>query len=249
MSRFLFRDNGEEHNFWQNYTDLMSGLLIVFIIASIIAYNNFKEKEKLMSTLIEMAGGSKTGDLSDVDKEKLEKLVSNAELYERVKEFDKAQEALEHEYYHFDSKYRRYECIIDVPFASESSTIPQRFNEKLEAAGRELTNILVKFPSEKNVGFKVVVEGRAAQKYGTTPSWRSIQYADTLSYRRARNLYYLWKKIGVVDKIEKLGGEVFVSGSGYFGKGRHTRQTDPQSNDPEGLNKRFIIEVVPFIKF
>lgn len=62
MSRISFRDNGEEHNFWQNYTDLMSGLLIVFIIASIIAYNNFKEKEKLMSTLIEMAGGSKTGD-------------------------------------------------------------------------------------------------------------------------------------------------------------------------------------------
>ena len=232
MSKFLFRDNGEEHNFWQNYTDLMSGLLIVFIIASIIAYNNFKEKEKLMSTLIEMAGGSKTGDLSDVDKEKLEKLVSNAELYERVKEFDKAQEALEHEYYHFDSKYRRYECIIDVPFASESSTIPQRFNEKLEAAGRELTNILEKFPSEKNVGFKVVVEGRAAQK------------GKVCLHR-----YYLWKKIGVVDKIEKLGGEVFVSGSGYYGKGRHTRQTDPQSNDPEGLNKRFIIEVVPFIKF
>ena len=142
MRKFFIRDNGEEHNFWQNYTDLMSGLLIVFIIASIIAYNNFKEKEKLMSTLIEMAGGSKTGDLSDVDKEKLEKLVSNAELYERVKEFDKAQEALEHKYYHFDSKYRRYECVIDVQFESESSAIPQAFNERLEDAGRELSKIL-----------------------------------------------------------------------------------------------------------
>ena len=72
MSRIKFHDDGEEHNFWQNYTDLMSGFLIVFIIASIIAYNQYKEKESLMSKLVEMAGGSKTGELSDIEKERLE---------------------------------------------------------------------------------------------------------------------------------------------------------------------------------
>ena len=102
---------------------------------------------------------------------------------------------------------------------------------------------------EHNVGFKVVVEGRAALKYGTKPSLKNIQYADTLSYKRARNLYYLWKENGIIADIEDKGGEVFVSGSGYFGKGRHTHETDPKSSDPEGLNKRFIIEVIPFIKF
>ena len=42
MSRLSFREEGEEHNFWQNYTDLMSGFLIVFIIASLVAYGSYK---------------------------------------------------------------------------------------------------------------------------------------------------------------------------------------------------------------
>ena len=42
MSRISFREDGEEHNFWQNYTDLMSGFLIVFIITSLVAYGSYK---------------------------------------------------------------------------------------------------------------------------------------------------------------------------------------------------------------
>lgn len=249
MSRFSFRDNGEEHNFWQNYTDLMSGFLIVFIIASIIAYKQYKEKESLMSTLIEMAGGSKTGELTDLDRERLEKLVSNAELYEKVRAFDKAQESLNSKYFHFDSIYRRFECKLDIQFVSDSSTIDPKYLDILVKAGKEFVDILRQFPSTDNVGFKVVIEGRAAKRIDLKPTWRNIQYADTLSYRRARGLYYLWNKNGIIANIEKQGGEVFVSGSGYYGKGRHTKQTDPTSHDPEGLNKRFIIEVIPFIKF
>ena len=246
MSRLSFKDNGEEHNFWQNYTDLMSGLLIVFIIASLIAYNNY---HKLGGGIIEIVGGSKTGELSDSQKEHMKRLVANAELYEKVRQFDKAQESLNSKFFHYDKKYRRYECKLDVPFQSESSVIPSQYNSQLIEAGKELHQILKQFPTSDNIGFKVVIEGRAALRYGTTPSQKSIQFADTLSYRRARNLYYLWKNSGVTDKIEKRGGEIFVSGSGYFGKGRHTTKTDPKSSDPEGLNKRFIIEVIPFIKF
>lgn len=249
MSKMKFRDNGEEHNFWQNYTDLMSGFLIVFIITSIIAYNQYKEKEKLMSTLIEMAGGSKTGELSDLDREKLEKLVSNAELYEKVSAFDKAQESLNSQYFHFDSLYRRFECKLDVQFVSDSSTIDSQYLKQLVQAGKEFVGILKEFPSAENVGFKVVIEGRAAKKPGLNPTLNHIQYADALSYKRARSLYFLWNNNGIIEEIEKQGGEVFVSGSGYYGKGRHTKQTDPTSRDPEGLNKRFIIEVIPFIKF
>ena len=249
MSRIKFHDDGEEHNFWQNYTDLMSGFLIVFIIASIIAYNQYKEKESLMSKLVEMAGGSKTGELSDIEKERLEKLVSNAELYEKVRAFDKAQESLNSQYFHFDSLYRRFECKLDVQFVSYSSTIDSKYIDLLVQAGNEFVEILKQFPSTNNVGFKVVIEGRAAKRIDLKPTLRNIQYADTLSYRRARGLYYLWNNNGIIEEIEKQGGEVFVSGSGYYGKGRHTKHTDPNSPDPEGLNKRFIIEVIPFIKF
>lgn len=37
MKKLFEKNSGEEHNFWMSYTDLMSGFLIVFIVASIIA--------------------------------------------------------------------------------------------------------------------------------------------------------------------------------------------------------------------
>ena len=37
MSKLNFKNEGDEHNFWQNYTDLMSGFLVVFIITSLVA--------------------------------------------------------------------------------------------------------------------------------------------------------------------------------------------------------------------
>lgn len=255
MSKLDLKNNGEEHNFWQNHTDLMSGFLIVFIIASLIAYKQYMEKKDDYSRLIEMAGGSKTGELSDLElQERLKELVSNAELYKKVSAFDSIQRALETEYYHYDAINRRYECKVNVQFVSQQSRIKPEYYSALDSAGQELVGILEQFPSTEelgqNVGFKVVIDGRAALKYGTTYiSQRDHEYADSLSYRRARNLYYLWKERKIIDRIEGLGGEVFISGSGYGGTHRHTKETDPTSNDPEGLNKRFILEIVPYIKF
>lgn len=36
MKHLFGKDKGEEHNFWMSYTDLMSGFLIVFIVATMI---------------------------------------------------------------------------------------------------------------------------------------------------------------------------------------------------------------------
>ena len=46
MGRLDFKDNGDEHNSYQSYTDLMSGFLIVFMIASIVAIVRYKDKAK-----------------------------------------------------------------------------------------------------------------------------------------------------------------------------------------------------------
>ena len=40
MRRVFNKKSEDEHNFWMSYTDLMSGFLIVFIIASLIAYSD-----------------------------------------------------------------------------------------------------------------------------------------------------------------------------------------------------------------
>ena len=42
MKRLFKKDHGEEHNFWMSYTDLLSGFLIVFIVASLL-YNKMMQ--------------------------------------------------------------------------------------------------------------------------------------------------------------------------------------------------------------
>ena len=41
MSKLNFKNEGDEHNFWQNYTDLMSGFLVVFIITRLVAWYGY----------------------------------------------------------------------------------------------------------------------------------------------------------------------------------------------------------------
>lgn len=38
MKHLLGKDKGEDHDFWMSYTDLMSGFLVIFIIAAIVYY-------------------------------------------------------------------------------------------------------------------------------------------------------------------------------------------------------------------
>ena len=73
MSRISFKEEGEEHNFWQNYTDLMSGFLIVFIITSLIAYGSYKVYVDLYHSK-----GITEGNINDI--------VVNAELYKKIKD-------------------------------------------------------------------------------------------------------------------------------------------------------------------
>lgn len=57
------QEQEEEHNFWMSYTDLMSGLLIVFIIGSLVAYNSFQDNEKLIEG---MGGKEKVEDIKQM---------------------------------------------------------------------------------------------------------------------------------------------------------------------------------------
>ena len=81
MNRIRFRDKGDEHNFWQNYTDLMSGFLIVFIIASLVAYGSYKVYVDLYHSK-----GITEGNINDI--------VVNAELYQKIREFQDAQKTI-----------------------------------------------------------------------------------------------------------------------------------------------------------
>ena len=232
MSRISFRDNGEEHNFWQNYTDLMSGFLIVFIITSLIAYGTYKKYVKSF----EDAG---------ITEKNVGEIVINAELYKKIKEFQDAQKTISRKYFRYNEKYQRFECTVDVLFETDSPVIPNNCKGSLIEAGKEIEEIISKFKESTNVSFKVIIEGRAAQKHNTTPSAAQKAYAARLSFERARNLHLFWKEKGLLKNVEQQNGEVFISGSGYEGKGRY-KGFGPNGEDK---NKTFIIQIIPYITY
>lgn len=232
MSRISFRDNGEEHNFWQNYTDLMSGFLIVFIITSLVAYGSYKVYVDLYHSR-----GITENNINDI--------VVNAELYKKIREFQEAQKSISRKYFRYNEKYQRFECTVDVVFVSDSPDIPSEFFYQLEQAGKEIEEIINNFKESTNVSFKVVIEGRAAKKHNLNPTKAQSDYAARLSYERARNLHLFWKAKGILKDVEKQNGEVFISGSGYEGKGRYTGY-GPNGED---RNKTFIIQIIPYITY
>ena len=233
MSRISFRENGEEHNFWQNYTDLMSGFLIVFIITSLVAYGSYKVYVDLYHNK-----GITENNINDI--------VVNADLYKKICEFQEAQDSINRKYFKYNKENQRFECTVDVMFAPESPVIPPTCHSKLKEAGKEVEKIVDEFKESTNVSFKVVIEGRAAKSHSNpNPSADQRAYAARLSYERARNLYLFWKKKKLLTNIEQQKGEVFISGSGYEGKGRYTGY-GPNGEDK---NKTFIIQIIPYITY
>lgn len=195
MSRLSFREDGEEHNFWQNYTDLMSGFLIVFIITSLVAYGSYKVYVDLYHNK-----GITEGNINDI--------VVNAELYKKIREFQEAQKSINRNYFKYNAQYQRFECTVNVTFAPESPIIPQSSYSQLIEAGKEVEDIIEKFKESANVSFKVVIEGRAARPHDTpNPNEAQKAFAASLSYNRARNLHLFWTNRGLLRNIEKpVGG-------------------------------------------
>lgn len=233
MSRISFRDNGEEHNFWQNYTDLMSGFLIVFIITSLIAYGSYKVYVDLYHN-------------KGISEENINDIVVNAELYQKIKEFQEAQKSIDTSYFKYNETYQRFECTVDVRFDYDKPDIPPNYYPQLIEAGKVMEEIIDKFQNSTNVSFKVVIEGRAS-RYRNNPNptnEEKAKYAH-ISYLRARNLYLLWRDNGLLTNIDKQNSEVFISGSGLEGKGRYTGY-GPNGED---RNRTFIIQIIPYITY
>lgn len=229
MGRLSFKDNGEEHNFWQNYTDLMSGFLIVFIITSLVAYSSYKIYVDLYHEK-----GITEGNVNDI--------IVNAELYMKIRDFQDAQKTLNSKYFEYNKEYERYECTVDVQFEPNKANIPQSNYEDLIAAGKQLEKILIQFKESVNISFKVIIDGRAAKHYDEAMNHKYWEKTEVLSYKRARNLYDFWIENKLLTNIEDLNGEVFISGSGFGGQGRY-------KGVDEEKNKTFIVQIIPYIKY
>lgn len=201
--------------FWTSYADLMTALFIVMLALFILSYKLFQDRQGELEVL--------------------------ASQYQKIQEIEAALSALEGEYFRFDSLNKRHELNIDIAFKSGKSDIAPAYYDKLQQAGKTLTNTIKNIRTDQQVKYMVVIEGMAARYTNTKDLWKNESERDftyRLSYERALALYKFWESNGVT--FDRNTFEVIIAGSGFFGAGRYTGTS-------EAKNKRFLIQVIPKI--
>ena len=134
-----FKSQGVTHNFWQNYTDLISGLMIIFLVAS-VGYIVTKDEESKIKAIIK----------------------AQKELGEKSKYF-----RYNDQYQRFeckiDVKFKAYEQYHNVAVCS---TIDNVYYKDLINAGKELKEFIKDHKSE-NIDFEILIDGRVAANTST----------------------------------------------------------------------------------
>jgi hypothetical protein len=219
----LFQKPEEEFNLWQSFTDLMFGLLAIFIVVSLVGFVKLDIIKKITEN---------------------EEILVSLENYNKIQAINDALEKLSYsDYFEYNKKFKRIEYEKDINFTSGKFDIPKENKKDLVNAGLELVKLLKKWKTSQRVGFKIIIEGRAANSH-TSPMNPKNEEMKLLSYRRALSLYKLWDDEDIIESLNKNPRvEIQVSGSGLEGKGRYKGLGE----NGEDRNKRFIIQIVPYI--
>jgi outer membrane protein OmpA-like peptidoglycan-associated protein len=201
--------------FWTSYADLMTALFIVMLALFILSYKLFQDRQGELEVM--------------------------ASQYQKIQEIEAALGALEGEYFRFDSLNKRHELNIDIAFKSGKSDISPVYYDKLQEAGKTLTNTIKNIRTDQQVKYIVVIEGMAARYTNAKDLWKNQSESERdftyrLSYERALALYKFWESNGVT--FDRNIFEVIIAGSGFFGAGRYIGSS-------EAKNKRFLIQVIP----
>lgn len=218
----------EEHNFFQNYTDLLSGFLIVFIIASLVFYRQYISLEGW----VQQHGGDVSGVIKDL------------ELARKLKDFARAQYELtkNNKYIYYNVAADRFECDVNSIFEPNQSKLINGGESKIIEAGKEL-NAVLKACKSDNIDFRLIIEGRASRYKCQIPDEREQQRLERVSLERAKYLYNVWLKHGTLTQVASPEKDIVVTGSGVFGYNRYTGKKN------EDLNRRVVIQIIPFIKY
>ena len=131
---------GESHNFWQNYTDIMSGLMIVFLLASLGYIVTHDEEQQIKA-------------INEAYKE-----LSDSSKYFKYSEKYNLFECL------VDVRFRPLREYSRAGLR-EASRIPREKIDSLVAAGRELKNFISKQEEKHSwIDFEIVIDGRVAME-------------------------------------------------------------------------------------
>ncbi|MFM9948243.1 MAG: hypothetical protein ACKV1O_09920 [Saprospiraceae bacterium] len=167
--------------------------------------------------------------------------VAKEEL-DKIKEITRTTQALKDGgLYEYNESCKRFELKQEILFPARDVKIPENARSQLVKAGKQIQALTEKFKEDKKVKFLIVIEGRAAKHIKPERFHLNKElevWAKELSYGRAMSLFYLWKKNGI--DLNTSNSEVYMSGSGFEGQCRY-------GANEEGKNKRFIVQVIPYL--
>jgi len=227
--------------FWLSYSDVMTSMFFVMLVLFVLVYtmqtkviHEARQTNEKLKILNDKLGKS------EAEREKyLTALEAKAQELERIKAIDAAIKELENGgLYEYNKICKRFELKSDILFDQNSAQIPKSVLHNLITAGHQLNNLLMRFKNNEQVKFIIVIEGRAAKHENARLNLKYKNNVKDLGYSRSLALYNLWTANGIT--LNNNNSEVFISSTGFDGLCRY-------SGTEEGKNKRFIIQVIPYL--
>jgi hypothetical protein len=227
--------------FWLSFADVMTSMFFVMLVLFVLVYT-------MQSKVIEEASqaneklkalNEKLGKTEEEREQYLKALEAKAEELEKIKAIDAAIKELQKGgLYEYNTTCKRFELKSDILFDQNSAIIPNSVKSNLILAGRQLNDLLQRYHGNQQVKFIVVIEGRAARHENARLNLHYKNNVKDLGYSRSLALYNLWMDNGIT--LNNNNSEVFISSTGFDGLCRY-------SGAEEGKNKRFIIQVIPYL--
>lgn len=228
--RHLFKkENGEEHNFWMSYTDLLSGFLIVFIIATIIYQHTSNQFDEFNSKLRERGYT-----IADADK-----MLSDYEgkMININNEFKDVFKQIDSNCYRFDSS----ECSIRLYppegymfFKTDSSNMQPILKSLILSIGKPFVKKAIEL-REKYPNMEIRIEGH-------TDTVGSFLHNLELSSKRAYSVYECIHECGLTSVERKFVEQIMISVGYSYAKPLNKRgELVPfESNDMDKTTSRRI---------
>lgn len=213
----------KESFFWVSYSDLMTSMFFIMLILFLLSTGGMYYQMKIAE----------------------EQRIATEKEMQKISEIREAANQLPEKFFELDDNKRwslRWEY---APQFNKMDAHIETLNDttKLLDVGQSLMGVVDKLNRKKqeadfkgmDITYLVVIEGMASKDN----YWDN----DRLSYSRALNLYYLWKRNGI--DFENSQCEVQISGSGVRGLGRYNSSgTNPED---EEKNQRILIQIIPKI--
>ena len=234
--------------FWLSFADLMTSLFFVMLVLFVLVVSIMQNKSaalEINSNILEVKtkelekkiieNGTVQNELKNLNNQ----LKADAIELEKIRSINETLKTLEKgNNFKYNNSCKRFELKQEIIFSTNSAIIPKNQALMLKNAGFELKRIIQTFKEEKNIKFLIVIEGRAARHEKERLNLKYANNVKDLSYSRSLALFKLWENSGI--NFNSDNSEIMIAGSGFDGLCRY-------SGSQEGKNKRFIIQVIPYL--